>query len=167
MAKYGVVVITIDPASTNTDADGRYHITDYNYFLLGSSWPLPADSARYTNDKGKLVQRYRSMDMQGGDLKIIIMPSSPVTWTYPTVTLTFKNKTTGAAATPFTLANPSTIPFPGISFSPTVNGWYTDLSFATPPAMARYEYTISTVFSVNGANRTYYIDPELDCSDNK
>jgi hypothetical protein len=167
MSKNGVMLINFDPASTVTDAEGRYHITDYNYFLYSGSWPLPADATRYTNDKGKLVQLFHSADMMGGDLKIVLMPSSPVNWAMPTVTLSFKNKTTGAGATPFTLANPTTIPFPSISYSSTVNGWYNDLTFASPPAMARYEYTISAVFSVNGVSRTYYIDPELDCSDNK
>ena len=167
MSKNGVLLININPASTATDSDGRYHITDCDYYLYSGNWPLPLDPSRYTADKEKLVQPFSSADRQGGDLKIIIMPSSPVTWAYPNVTLTFKNKTTKADATPFTLANPSTVPFPAISYSTTVNGWYTDLTFTPSALPVRYEYEVSAVFSVNGANRTYYVDPELDCTDNR
>jgi hypothetical protein len=167
MAKHAVLLINIDPTSTKTDAQGRYHITDYSYGMLSGTWPLPGDPTRYTNDKGKLVQRYCSADMAGGDWKIMIIPSSAVTWAAPSVTVTFRNKSTGGLATPLDASNPQTIMFPGFSYSTSTgpSGWYMDYSFNSPPAMGRYEYEIAATFEVNGANRTYFVDPEMDCSD--
>lgn len=163
MGKAAAVLLNFNPLETSTDKNGNYHFTNYTYNRIDQNgWPLDG----HATDGGKLTQKFSASDMTGSNFRFYIIPTTQVAWQAPSVIITVQNKTTGASASPFVMPggqNPCTVAFNAVQM-PQGLAWYYDIPFQSSPTPGKYTYGVTATFASGNDARTYFVDPEMDCS---